>query len=84
MAICSILRYLVSFEAIWYMYVMVIWYLFTVLVCCTKKNLATLAPSRRNALPALRRATVSLKCQESHLRAFNAAENWRTFNLCEQ
>jgi hypothetical protein len=27
-------------------YFMVIWYIFTVLVCCTKKNLAALAPCK--------------------------------------
>jgi hypothetical protein len=39
---------LVDFAAIWYtfythlVYFVVIWYIFTRLVCCTKKNLATL------------------------------------------
>jgi hypothetical protein len=40
--------HLVHFAAIWYIlwtigiYIVVIWYVFSVLVCCGKKNLATL------------------------------------------
>jgi apolipoprotein N-acyltransferase len=43
--------HLVYITAIWYIllplvYFMVIWYIFPVLVCCTKKNLATLLNPR--------------------------------------
>jgi hypothetical protein len=45
-AIWSILRSIGIFydHLVWY--VVVVWYIFPVLVCCTKKNLATLAGSR--------------------------------------
>jgi hypothetical protein len=35
--------HMVHFMAIWYTYLLVIWYIFYVLVCSGKKNLATLA-----------------------------------------
>jgi hypothetical protein len=34
---------LVYYVDIWYLHIMVIWYIFPVLVCCTKKNLAILS-----------------------------------------
>jgi hypothetical protein len=37
----------VCFPTIWYLHSAVIWYIFPVLACCIKKNLATLATTRK-------------------------------------
>jgi hypothetical protein len=42
LSILSILQQMLYFMAIWCIYLVVFWYIFPVLVCCTEKNLATL------------------------------------------
>jgi hypothetical protein len=41
---------LVNFMTIWYVHCVVLWYIYSVLVCCTKKNLAALVEQDSSTL----------------------------------